>query len=68
MKTNIGSIDRILRVLIALAIAGLYFMDMISGTTAIILLVLAVVFVLTAFVGVCPIYLALGLSTKKKQA
>lgn len=65
MKTNMGSIDRTLRVLIAIVIAILYFTGTISGTLAIILGVVAVAFILTGMVGTCPLYLPFGLSTKK---
>lgn len=68
MKKNIGSADKIIRLLVAVIIAGLFFANLITGTTAIILLVLAVVFILTSLVGTCPIYLALGLNSNKKIA
>lgn len=67
MKKNIGNVDRVVRILLALLIAGLYYKGIISGIAGIILLVLAVVFVATSFIGTCPIYLALGLSSRKQQ-
>jgi K+-transporting ATPase A subunit len=65
MKTNMGTADRAIRVLVALAIGGAYFAGMISGTVGIVLAVVAVVFLGTSAVGMCPAYLPLGLSTKK---
>lgn len=65
MKKNMGNIDRGLRVVIALVVAVLYFAGLISGTVAIILGILAAVFILTSLVGTCPLYLPFGLSTKK---
>jgi hypothetical protein len=67
MKQNMGSVDRVLRIIVALAVAVLYFTDQISGTAALILGLFAVVFVLTSFVGFCPLYLPLKISTKKDQ-
>lgn len=67
MKKNMGNLDRILRVAIAVLIAVLYFTDVITGTLAIILLVLSGVFLLTSFVGVCPLYKPFGISTRKKN-
>jgi hypothetical protein len=67
MKHNMGSIDRALRVLAAVVIAILYFTNQITGTTAIILGIVAVVFVLTSVVAFCPLYLPLKLSTIKKK-
>lgn len=66
MKQNMGSTDKMLRLGLASVIAVLYFMDKISGTTAIVLGSLALIFVLTSFIGFCPLYAPFGISTKKK--
>ena len=69
MKKNMGSTDKIIRVLIAAVLAVLYFTGTITGTIAIVALVLAGVFVLTSLVSFCPLYAPFGLSTcKNKQA
>ena len=67
MKKNMGSIDRTVRILLAIAVLVLYILDKISGLAAVILGILALVFVLTSLVGFCPLYLPLRLSTRKKQ-
>lgn len=67
MKKNMGSIDKAIRIVVAIVIAVLYFTNQISGTMAIIGLILAAVFVLTSFMGSCPLYLAFGISTRKKS-
>jgi hypothetical protein len=67
MKKNIGTIDKVVRILIAVAVAVLYFTHIISGTLGIVLLILAGVLVLTSLAGICPIYLPFGLSTMKKE-
>jgi len=56
MKKNMGSADKIIRLLLAVSVAVLYFTGTISGTLAIILGVLAVVFVATSFMSFCPLY------------
>jgi hypothetical protein len=66
MKKNVGTADKVVRILAAFIIAALYYADKISGTTAIVLLVLAGVFILTSFMSFCPLYLPFGLSTRKK--
>jgi len=68
MTQNMGTTDKIVRIGLAALIAILYFTDKISGTTAIILGVLAIVFVLTSFIGFCPLYAPFGFSTKKRTA
>ena len=64
MKRNMGLADRTLRVGVALVVLLLYVTGMISGTVAIVLGVLALVFVLTSAAGTCPLYLPLGVDTR----
>ena len=66
MKANMGGADRMIRVVVAVAIGLLYFTGAISGTVAIVLGVIAVVFLLTSMVSFCPAYLPFRLSTKKE--
>jgi len=67
MKKNMGTIDRILRLALVVVIAILYFTDAITGTWAIILLILSGVFLITSILGVCPLYMPFGISTRKKS-
>lgn len=67
MKKNMGTLDRIIRVSLVILIAVLYFTNVISGTWAIILGVVAVIFLLTSLIGVCPLYMPFGISTRKKS-
>ena len=64
MKKNMGTVGRALRFGLALLVAALYFTGVISGTVAIVLGIVAVVFILTSLVGTCPAYLPFGLSTR----
>ena len=64
MKKNMGLIDRVVRVLAALVIAGLILSGVLSGTAASILGIVTVVFILTSVFSSCPLYLLLGLSTQ----
>lgn len=65
MKTNMGQADRIIRALVAIAIAVLYFTGAISGTVAIILGIVAVAFLLTSIVGFCPAYFPFKISSRR---
>jgi len=67
MKKNMGSADKTIRTIIALIIAGLYFGNVITGTLGIVLLVLAIVFLLTSFIGFCPLYTLVGMNTNKMK-
>ena len=66
MKKNMGTIDKVARILVAIVFAGLYFGNIISGIVAIILLILAGVFILTSFISFFPLYYPFGISTRKK--
>jgi hypothetical protein len=66
LNKNMGTLDRVIRLAIAVVIAVLYFSGNLSGLIAIILGILAAVFVLTSIVSFCPLYLPFGLSTCKK--
>lgn len=63
MKKNMGSADRVIRILIAAIIAVLYFTGTITGTIGTILLVLGGIFLLTSLVSFCPIYAIFGFRT-----
>jgi len=67
MKQNMGLIDRLLRVAVAVVIAVLYFTNQISGTAAVILGIFAIVFILTSAAAFCPLYAPFKFSTKKQQ-
>lgn len=62
-----GTIDKVIRIALAVLVGILYFTGQISGTVAIVLGVLAVVFVLTSLISFCPLYLPLNISTRPKE-
>lgn len=63
MKKNVGNTDKVIRLIVAVALAVLYFTGKIPGTLGIIALVVAVVMAVTAFAGTCPLYSLLGASS-----
>jgi hypothetical protein len=65
MKPNMGSIDRIIRVILAIVFAVLYFTGTVTGALGIILLILGIVFLLTSLVSFCPLYLPFKINTRK---
>ena len=67
MKKNMGSTDKVIRILIALVIVILAFAKVITGTLAIVLLILAAIFILTSLISFCPLYLPFGINTGKKK-
>lgn len=62
-----GTADKVVRILIALVVGMLYFTGIISGTLAIILGILSVIFILTSLVSFCPLYILVGLKTNKDK-
>lgn len=67
MKANMGTTDKIIRIVLAAAIAGLYLGGVISGVLAIVGLAVVGIFVLTSLIGFCPLYAIFGLSTCKTK-
>ena len=63
MKANMGSADRIIRALLAVVFAFLYFTGTVTGTFGVVLLVLGGIFLLTSIISFCPLYAPFGIST-----
>jgi hypothetical protein len=67
MKSNMGTLDKGIRILLAMIIAGAYYNEEISGTTAVVLLIIAAIFILSSFFNYCPIYSIFKISTHKRM-
>jgi hypothetical protein len=67
MKKNMGTVDKTIRLIVAILFAGLYFGNIVTGTVGLILVVLGAVFVLTSLISFCPLYLPFGINTCKKK-
>jgi hypothetical protein len=62
-----GSTDKVMRILFAIVVGYLYYNNTISGTLALILGLLAVIFVITSFISFCPLYVPFGINTCEKK-
>ncbi len=67
MKKNMGSLDKIVRIIVALVLVVLYFTNVVTGMLGIVLLVVAGIFVVTSLISFCPLYLPFGINTCKKK-
>lgn len=67
MKKNMGSADKIIRLIVAALFVVLYFTGTVTGTIGYILLAFAAIFVLTSLVSFCPLYTIFGLRTCPKE-
>lgn len=67
MKKNMGALDKSLRVLVAVIIALLYYLNVITGTLAYVLMGIAIIFLITSFINFCPLYTVLGINTCKRK-
>ncbi|NUM50120.1 MAG: DUF2892 domain-containing protein [Flavobacteriales bacterium] len=67
MKKNMGTADKIIRILIAIIITALYITSTISGILAIVLLILSGIFIATSFIGFCPLYTLFKINTCKSK-
>lgn len=63
MKKNMGTADKIIRLIVAAVLAFLFYNGTITGTLGIVAVVAAVVFALTSLVSFCPLYPLLGINT-----
>ncbi len=66
MKCNVGFADKIVRLLVAIVIAVLYFTNTITGTLAIALGVFSIILILTSLISFCPLYIPFRINTLKK--
>ncbi|HBB92507.1 MAG TPA: DUF2892 domain-containing protein [Bacteroidales bacterium] len=66
MKKNMGNLDRILRILVAVLFVVLYFTEVITGIWGIVILVLAAMFFITSLISFCPLYLPFGIRTSRR--
>jgi K+-transporting ATPase A subunit len=67
MKKNMGTVDRVVRILAAIVVVALYLAGQLSGTAAVVLGIFAAVFIATSVVGTCPLYLPLKIDTRGKK-
>lgn len=67
MKKNMGLTDKVVRIVVAIVLAILFFTKVVTGTLGIIFLVVAVIFLLTSAISFCPLYAPFGLSTCKTK-
>ncbi len=70
MKTNMGTLDKIIRVIVAVIAGLLVYYEVVEGVYSYILLAVVAIFLLTSLVGFCPLYSIFGLNTcsvKKKD-
>jgi len=65
MKKNMGTSDKAVRIIIAVAIAVLYYTNVISGSLAIVLMAVGIIFLLTSLLNFCPLYTVFGINTCK---
>ncbi len=68
MEKNMGTADRVIRLIVAAIVVGLYGYNVVSGVIGIVLLILAVVFALTSFISFCPLYLPFGINTRRNRS
>jgi hypothetical protein len=65
MKTNESSMDRIIRVILGIALLALYFTGTVTGVLGIIFIIVGAIALLTGVVGICPLYMLLKIKTNK---
>lgn len=67
MKRNMGGVDKLVRLIVALIIILAYFNNTIEGILGIILLIIAGIFIVTSLISFCPLYAVFGIDTSIKK-
>ena len=65
MKKNMGIFDRVLRIILAIVVAILIYMEILTGTAAIVIGIIAGIFLITSIIGICGLYSVVGVNTCK---
>lgn len=63
MKTNVGTTDKLIRIILALLLGTLFLTDTASGALGMVFLIFAIVLIATSLIGFCPLYTLLGINT-----
>lgn len=63
MKTNVGTADRMIRLVLGVVLVVLFFSETVTGTSGFVLMTAGIVFVVTSIVGFCPLYSLVGFNT-----
>ena len=64
---NVGTLDRIVRIVAFVVIAVMILTKVLTGAAAVVLGIIAVALLITTLVAYCPLYPALKISTAKKK-
>jgi hypothetical protein len=67
MKKNMGSLDKLIRLMIAIVLIVLYYTNVLKDTLGIVALIVALVFTITSLISFCPLYKLFGIKTFKKE-
>jgi len=67
MKKNMGSLDKLIRLIIAIVLIVLYYTNVLKDTLGIVALIVALVFTITSLISFCPLYTLFGIKTCKKE-
>lgn len=65
MIKNVGNVDKVIRIILAIGAVYLYMSGMVTGALGVVLLVISVTLILTSVLSFCPLYKVFGISTCK---
>ncbi len=66
MKKNIGSVEKMIRIVIAIVVLAAKFLIPLSGTVGIVAIVVGAIALLTGLINFCPLWSVFGINTNKK--
>ncbi len=68
LSLNVGGLDRILRLIVGVALIALAYFGLLSGTAAIVAYVIAAIALVTGLVRFCPVHALIGINTCKMKS
>jgi hypothetical protein len=67
MKANMGSADKLIRLLLAIVLILLFYFEVLTDTLGIVALIVALLLTVTSLINFCPLYPIFRINTTKKK-
>lgn len=67
MKANMGSADKLIRLLLAIVLILLFYFEVLTDTLGIVALIVALLLTVTSLINFCPLYPIFRINTAKMK-
>ena len=66
-EKNVGTIDRVVRIIVGIALLAGFALNMVAAPLSYLVVLIGLIALVTGFIGTCPAYSLIGITTLKKQ-